>query len=93
MGEPQPSFLHVDTPQLTHFKASIDDANSGAGDIEPSLNLSDGAFGVTPRQGFGEKREGKNPNKDLQKRDIVTHCPWNSGGDLFILQDINYFVT
>lgn len=53
------------TAQLTHFEAPVDDANGGARDIKPSLDLSDGAFGVCPRQGFGEKREGKHANKDL----------------------------
>jgi len=55
--------VQLDTSQLTHFKTAIDDTNSGAWDLKPTLNLSDGASGVSPHQGFREITDGND-----------THC-------------------
>jgi hypothetical protein len=74
--------VQLDTSQLTHFKTAIDDTNSGAWDLKPPLNLSDGAFGVSPRQGFGEITEGKYTNKDLSS---------HKGRKEIKLEDLTFF--
>jgi len=75
--------VQLDTSQLTYFKTAIDDTSSRTWDLKPSLNLSDGAFGVNPRHGFGEITEGKYTNKDLSS---------HKGRKETKLEDLTFFV-
>ena len=49
----------------THLETAIDESDVRAGEVEASLDLSDGALHVGPRQGLGEIGEGQRHNKQL----------------------------
>lgn len=57
--------LGLDQGNSTHLKAAINEAHVRAGEIEASLNLSDGTLHVGACQGLGEVGEGECYNEHL----------------------------
>lgn len=53
----------------THLKTAIDESNVRAGEVESSLNLSDGALHVGSCQSLWEAGEGQRHNKQLENNE------------------------
>lgn len=58
--------LGLDQKTDTHLKTAIYESNVCAGEVETSLNLSDGALHVGSCQSLGEAGEGQRHNKQLE---------------------------
>lgn len=52
--------------ELTNLKASVNDADQITGDVEPPLQLRDGALHVAAGQGFGKVGEGQGGEEHLR---------------------------
>lgn len=58
----------------THLKTAIYESNVRAGEVETSLNLSDGALHVGSCQSLGETGEGQRHNEQLEDtRGNISH--------------------
>lgn len=51
---------------VTHLKTAINESNVGAGEVEPPLDLGDGALHVCSCQSLGEAGEGQRHDEQLQ---------------------------
>lgn len=56
----------VQKKDVTHLKTAIDESNVGAGEVEPPLDLGDGALHVGSCQSLGETGEGQRHDEQLQ---------------------------
>lgn len=56
----------VQKKDVTHLKTAIDESNVGAGEVEPPLDLGDGALHVGSCQSLGEAGEGQRHDEQLQ---------------------------
>lgn len=56
----------VQRKDVTHLKTAIDESNVGAGEVEPPLDLGDGALHVGSCQSLGEAGEGQRHDEQLQ---------------------------